>query len=68
MKLPSFHGNIMNGHATAAQTEFFKRERHQFKKEVSDHYWKKYWVIAMLKAIHKIKGLEPAIHPFLSIQ
>ena len=68
MKLPSFHGNIMNGHATAAQTEFFKRERHQFKKEVSDHHWKKYWVIAMLKAIHKIKGLEPAIHPFLSIQ
>lgn len=34
----------------------------------TDTYWKKYWVIAILKSIHKLKGLEPSVHPFFSIQ
>lgn len=48
-------------------TEFFKRERQKFK-DVINHYWKKYWVVAILKTIYKKKGLEPSIHPFFSIQ
>ena len=58
---------IMNVNTAATQTDFFKQERQNFK-EVSNHYWKKYWVIAILKTIHKRKGLEPSIHPFFSIQ
>ena len=59
---------IMNVYTVAAQTEFFKRERQNFKEEVSNHYWEKFWVIAILKTVHKRKGLEPPIHPFFSMQ
>ena len=50
------------------QTEFFKRERQKFKEDVINHFWKKYWVVAILKTIYKKKGLEPSMHPFFSIQ
>ena len=59
---------IMNVKTVANQTDFFKRERQNFKEEVSKHYWKKFWVIAILKTVHKKKGLEPSIHPFFSMQ
>ena len=59
---------IMNVNTVANQTDFFKRERQNFKEEVSKHYWKKFWVIAILKTVHKKKGLEPSIHPFFSMQ
>ena len=59
---------IINVNTVATQTDFFKRERQNFKEEVSNHYWKKKWVIAILKTIHKRKGLEPSIHPFFSMQ
>ena len=59
---------IMNVNTVANQTDFFKRERQNFKEEVSNHYRKKFWVIAILKTVHKKKGLEPSIHPFFSMQ
>ena len=59
---------IMNVNTVANQTDFLKRERQNFKEEVSKHYWKKFWVIAILKTVHKKKGLEPSIHPFFSMQ
>ena len=59
---------ITSVNSVATQTEFFKRERKLFKEAVSNHYWKIYWVIAILKIIHKKKGLEPSIHPFFSMQ
>ena len=59
---------IMNVNIVATQTDFFKRERQNFREEVSNHYWKKFWVIATLKTVHKRKGLEPSIHPFFSMQ
>ena len=59
---------IMNVNTVANQTDFFKRERQNFKQEVSKHYWKKFWVIAILKTVHKKKGFEPSIHPFFSMQ
>ena len=58
----------MNVNTAATQTDFFNQERQNFKEEVSNHYGKKYWVIAILKTIHKRRGLEPSIHPFFSIQ
>ena len=62
-----YYPEIMNVNTAATQTDVFKQERQNFK-EVSNRYWKKYWVIAILKTIHKRKGLEPSIHPFFSIQ
>ena len=59
---------IMNVNTEATQTDFFKRERQFFKEQVSNHHWKRCWVIAILKTIHKKKGLEPSIHPFFSMQ
>ena len=59
---------IMNVKIKDTQTEFFKRERQKFKEDVTNHYWKKYWVVAILKTIPKKKGLEPSMHPFFSIQ
>ena len=32
---------IMNINTVASQTDFFQRERQNFKEEVSNHYWKK---------------------------
>ena len=32
-----------------------------------DNYWKKYWVIAILKTIHHLKNIEPSVHPFFSM-
>ena len=43
---------IVNVKIKDTQTEFFKRERQKFK-DVSNNYWKKYRVIAILKVIHK---------------
>lgn len=48
--------------------EFFKRERQKFKGDISNPYWKKYWGIAILKVIHKKKGLEPSMDAFFSLQ
>ena len=62
------YSEIMNVNTVANQTDFFKRERQNFKEEVSNHYRKKFWVIAILKTVHKKKGLEPSIHPFFSMQ
>lgn len=59
---------IMNVKIKDTQTEFFKRERQKFKEDVTNNYWKKYWVIAFLKVIHEKKGLEPSVHAFFSIQ
>lgn len=43
---------IVNVKIKDTKTEFFKRERQKFK-DVSNNYWKKYRVIAILKVIHK---------------
>ena len=59
---------IMNAYVKGTQAAFFFRERQSFKEEITNHYWKKYWVIAILKTVHKLKGIEPSIHPFFSIQ
>lgn len=59
---------IINVKIQETQTEFFKRERLRFKEDVTNHYWKKIWVVAILKVIHKKKGLEPSVHAFFSIQ
>ena len=59
---------IMNVNIKDTQTEFFKRERQKFKEDVTNHYWKKYWVFAILKVINRKKRLEPAVHAFFSIQ
>ena len=48
--------------------EEYLRKRQSFKHEVMDNYWKKYWVIAILKTIHHLKNIEPSVHPFFSIQ
>ena len=58
----------MTVNTVTKQTESFKRERQKFKEEISKHDWKKFWVIAILKTVHKKKGLEPSVHPFYSIQ
>lgn len=58
----------MNVKIKDTRTEFFKRERKKFKEDVTNNYWKKYWVVAILKTIHKKKGLEPSVHAFFSIQ
>ena len=62
------HPKNMTVNTVTKQTESFKRERQKFKEEVSKHDWKKFWVIAILKTVHKKKGLEPSVHPFYSIQ
>lgn len=59
---------IMNLKIKNTQIEFFKRERQSFKEDITNHYWKKYWVITVLKAIDKKEDLKPAIHSFFSIQ
>lgn len=59
---------IINVKIQETQTEFFKRERLRFKEDVTNHYWKKIWVVAILKVTHKKKGLEPSVHAFFSIQ
>ena len=58
----------MNADVKGNHAAFFLRKRQSFKNEVTNHYWKKYWVIAILKTVHKLKGLEPSIHPFFSTQ
>ena len=62
------HPENMTVNTVTKQTESFKRERQKFKEEISKHDWKKFWVIAILKTVHKKKGLEPSVHPFYSIQ
>lgn len=59
---------IMNVNIKDTQTEFFKRERQKFEEDVTNHYWKKYWVFAILKVINRKKRLEPAVQAFFSIQ
>ena len=59
---------IMNVKIKETQTKFFKRERLRFKEDVTNHYWKKYWVVVILNVIHKKKGLEPSVYAFFSIQ
>lgn len=59
---------IINVKIQETQTEFFKRERLRFKEDVTNHYWKKIWVVAILKVIHKKKVLEPSVHAFFSIR
>ena len=62
------HPENMTVNTVTKQTESFKRERQKFKEEISKHDWKKFWVVAILKTVHKKKGLEPSVHPFYSIQ
>lgn len=46
----------------------YLEQRQSFRKEIMGAYWKKYWVLATLKTIHRLKDLEPSVHPFFSIQ
>ena len=39
-----------------------------FYKEIRANQWKKYLIIATLKCIHKKHNLEPAVHPFYSLE
>ena len=44
--LETTNANVKGNHAA-----FFLQKRQSFKNEVTDHYWKKYWVIAILKTL-----------------